>query len=313
MRLHFIQAIILLMAVSSSAVAATGPARPAITGISHMAVYTTDAAGAEHFYAHDLGATKMSDPEDPAGVRYYFSPVQFVEVLPLPQGDSSNSRLAHVGWETASAEGMRRYLLAQGVQVTDRLHQGSDHSVWFSLKDPEGNELQFVQPPPAGARPHVTPDQLSSHMIHVGFLVQSRSAEDQFYRKVLGFRPYWYGGQKAGRLDWVSQQVPNGTDWLEYMLLANRGAGSANPRNVPQAQLGGMNHFSLGVQNMESTVTLLTREDRLSAKHVGPQIGLDGKWQYNLFDPDGTRVELMEFQPVTKPCCSPFTAANPKR
>ncbi len=313
MRLHCIQAIIWLMAVSSSVLGATGPARPAITGISHMAVYTTDAAGAEHFYAHDLGATKMSDPEDPRGVRYYFSPVQFVEVLPLPPGDSSNSRLAHVGWETASADAMRKYLLAQGVPVTDHLHQGSDRSVWFSLKDPEGNEVQFVQPPPANTRPKVTPDLLSSHMIHVGFLVQSRFAEDQFYRKVLGFRPYWYGGQKPGRLDWVSQQVPNGTDWLEYMLLANRGAGSANLRNIPQAQLGVMNHFSLGVRNMESTVTLLTRENRLSAKHVGPQIGLDGKWQYNLFDPDDTRVELMEFQPVTKPCCSPFTAANPTR
>jgi catechol 2,3-dioxygenase-like lactoylglutathione lyase family enzyme len=313
MRLRIVQAILLVLAACPSAVAASQPARPAITGISHMAVYTTDAAGAERFYAHDLGATKMSDPEDPAGVRYYFSPVQFVEVLPLPAGDSSNSRLAHVGWETASADGMRKYLLAQGVEIADPLHRGSDHSVWFSLKDPEGNELQFVQPPPANARPKITPDSLSSHMIHVGFLVLNRSAEDQFYRKVLGFRPYWYGGQKAGRLDWVSQQVPNGTDWLEYMLLSNREAGSANPRNIPQAQLGVMNHFSLGVRNMESTVTLLTREDRLSAKHVGPQIGLDGKWQYNLFDPDGTRVELMEFQPVTKPCCSPFTAANPTR
>ena len=313
MRLRIVQAMLLVMAGCPSAIAANRPARPAITGISHMAVYTTDAAGAERFYAHDLGARKMSDPEDPAGVRYYFSPVQFVEVLPLPPGDSSNSRLAHVGWETNSAEGMRRYLLAQGVSVTDHLHQGSDHSVWFSLKDPEGNELQFVQPPPATVRPKVTPDALSSHMIHVGFLVRSRSAEDPFYRKALGFRPYWYGGQKAGRMDWISQQVPNGTDWLEYMLLSNPGTGGANPPKVSQAHLGGMNHFSLGVRNMESAVTLLAREDRLPAKHVGPQIGLDGKWQYNLFDPDGTRVEMMEFQPVTKPCCSPFTAASPTR
>jgi hypothetical protein len=40
-------------------------------------------------------------------------------------------------------------------------------------------------------------------------------------------------------------------------------------------------------------------------------MGRDGKWQANLYDPDGTRVELMEFQPVTKPCCSNFTASSP--
>ena len=54
-----------------------------------------------------------------------------------------------------------------------------------------------------------------------------------------------------------------------------------------------------------------TGEDRLSQRHDGPKIGKDGKWQANLYDPDGTRVELMEFQPVNKPCCSPFTAESP--
>jgi hypothetical protein len=41
------------------------------------------------------------------------------------------------------------------------------------------------------------------------------------------------------------------------------------------------------------------------------QLGKDGKWQFNLFDPDDTRVELMEYGAVEKPCCSPFTAPNP--
>jgi hypothetical protein len=64
---------------------------------------------------------------------------------------------------------------------------------------------------------------------------------------------------------------------------------------------------------MEAAVTTLIDQDRLSPRHDGPQMGRDGKWQANLYDPDGTRVELMEFQPVTRPCCSPFTADSPKR
>jgi hypothetical protein len=35
-----------------------------------------------------------------------------------------------------------------------------------------------------------------------------------------------------------------------------------------------------------------------------PKIGRDGKWQLNLYDPNGTRAELMEMKPVEKPCCS---------
>jgi hypothetical protein len=41
-----------------------------------------------------------------------------------------------------------------------------------------------------------------------------------------------------------------------------------------------------------------------------PQIGRDGKWQLNLYDPNLTRVELMEPKPVRKPCCSPMLPAN---
>jgi hypothetical protein len=37
-----------------------------------------------------------------------------------------------------------------------------------------------------------------------------------------------------------------------------------------------------------------------------PQIGRDGKWQLNLYDPNLTRCELMEPKPVQTPCCSPM-------
>jgi hypothetical protein len=41
------------------------------------------------------------------------------------------------------------------------------------------------------------------------------------------------------------------------------------------------------------------------------QIGKDGKYQFNLYDPDGIRLELMNFHATDKPCCSPFTADDP--
>jgi hypothetical protein len=41
------------------------------------------------------------------------------------------------------------------------------------------------------------------------------------------------------------------------------------------------------------------------------KVGRDGKVQLNLYDPDLTRVEFMEFTPAQEPCCSPFTGKNP--
>ncbi len=98
-------AAIALLTCARGVMAQAPTARPAITGISHYCVYTTDAAKTEFFYAHDLGAAKRPDPEDPKGVRYYFSPTQFVEVLPLPASETTINRLDHVAFLTQSAEG----------------------------------------------------------------------------------------------------------------------------------------------------------------------------------------------------------------
>jgi catechol 2,3-dioxygenase-like lactoylglutathione lyase family enzyme len=284
--------------------------RPKITGVSHLSIYTSDAAKTERFYVHDLGASKAADPQNSSGVRYYFNAIQFVEVLPLPQGPASINRFDHAGYNTSNAEAMRTYLESHGVNVPSRVTKTSDGSQYFEVKDPEGNEIEFVQP---SAHPAAVPaNPLSNHIIHVGYIVHDPVAEDAFYRGLLGFRPYWDGGMKDDVVDWISLQVPDGTDWVEYMTVKGpekRGI----PPSMSQETLGVLDHFALGVQNMEKSVNLLYEEDRLTAKHSPPQIGRDGKWQLNLYDPDGTRAEIMEFQPSVKPCCSPFLLPSPTK
>ena len=295
--------------VACVAVAHASPARPPITGISHIAVYASDRAASGHFYAHDLGATQGGDPENPRGTRYYFSPTQFVELLPLPPGFTSVGRLDHVAFTTTDADGLRRYLRSRGITVPPRVRQGGDGSRWFEVKDPEGNRVQFLQPP---AHPAAVPiDALSRHIIHVGFMVHDRTREDAFYRAILGFRPYWFGGMKDDEPTWVSQQVPDGTDWLEYMLVGSPG-GRGIPPGMSRADAGVLDHFSLGVGNMEAAYTLLWNGNRLEGQSALPKIGRDAKWQLNLLDPDGTRAEIMELHAIGNPCCSPFTAADPR-
>lgn len=294
-----------LAALVSAAAAHAAPARPNITSISHIAVYTSDAAATDHFYRESIGAVKEPDPENPQGMRYMLSATQFVEVLPLPAGAGVN-RLDHTAWNTTNAEAMRLYLGGKGWKVPGKVERGADGSRWFEVLDPEGNKVQFVQP---GAKPVSAPDAIGHHIIHVGFMVHNRAKEDKFYREVLGFRPYWFGGMHPGQLDWVSQQVPNGHDWLEYMMTPGS---EGIPAGMTQQHLGVMDHFSIGEMSVPEAYKVLAAGNRLMGRHdAAPKIGLDGKYQFNLYDPDGIRIEMMNFQPTQKPCCSPFTAANP--
>ena len=287
---------------------AASPERPPITGVSHIAIYASNPAKSERFYVHDLGAVKRADAEQATGMRYYFAPTQFVEVLPLPGGWTSFSRLDHVAFDAKDPDALRRYLLSKGIAAPSRLRRGRDGSRWFDVKDPEGNDIQFVQPPAHPAAVPVNP--LSRHIIHVGFIIHDRALEDTFYRKVLGFRPYWYGGMNDDKPAWISQQVPNGTDWLEYMLVGTP-QGRGIPPDMKKSDVGVLDHFSLGVRNTEAAYTLLWNGDRLEGQDNVPKIGRDAKWQLNLIDPDGTRAEIMELHAIGKPCCSPFTASDP--
>ncbi len=292
-----------------AAAGAVEPSRPLITGVSHIAVYAADPARTERFYVHDLGGVKGDDPENARGVRYYFESTQFVEVLPLPTGPPSINRLDHVAFITTNAEKLRLYLASKQIAVPKRIERGTDASAWFDVLDPEGNRIEFVQPP--GHPADVPVNALSNHMIHVGFIAHDRAREDGFFRTVLGFKPYWFGGMKEEVPTWISQQVPDGTDWLEYMIVGTPD-GHGIPPTMSAADLGVLDHFSLGVISTETAYTLLWNGDRLTGQANTPKIGRDAKWQLNLIDPDGTRAELMELHAIGKPCCSPFTASDPQ-
>jgi len=297
------------LALPASAIA-QAPARAPLASVSHIAVYSSDTAKSERFYVHDLGAVKFADPEDPAGARYHFAPTQFVEVLPLPAGYRSINRLAHIAFNTPDAEGMRTYLAAKGVKVPARLTTAPGGSRWFSVTDPEGTPVQFVQPP--ATPPAVLANPLSSHVMHAGFVIHNRGNEDRFYKQILGFKPYWEGGMRDDHPTWISLQLPDGRDWIEYMVIGTPDT-TGIPADMSAANLGVLNHFALGVPDIRVAYTLLWNGERLEGQQQAPKIGRDAKWQLNLLDPDGTRAEIMELHAIGKPCCSPFVAPDPER
>jgi catechol 2,3-dioxygenase-like lactoylglutathione lyase family enzyme len=285
----------LLLLFISVAAFAQSPKRPAITGIAFLRVYASDPAASAAFYGKTLG---FHGTESNGLTIYAVNDAQWIEVKPLPS-PAPAARMEAVAFTTRNAAALESYLKAHSIPIDQPLKHGT-----FGVRDPEGNLILFVQQGvrPVGV-PAPSPNATSHRIIHAGLLVRDRAAEDRFYRDLLGFRPYWHGGKTDDRTDYVSQQVPDGTDWLEYML---------NVSPTPTLHDYGMvDHFSLGTTHMSDVVANLARNKCEGPNCTKTQMGRDGKVQLNLFDPDLTRVEYMEFQPANKPCCSDFTGKHP--
>jgi len=299
MKRNLLAATIFLTAI---AVAHSPPKRPKITGIDHVDFYTTDAQANERFYNTVLGIP-LAKPVESGQTERFIVGAQWVGYSPAPHPQSTD-RMDHVAFRTDDCLALRSYLAANGVKVSQSCATSNDGSRSFAVNDPEGHKIEFVQEAKLQRLQVASSDPVSRRLIHAGFIVHDRAAEDHFYKDILGFHIYWYGGMQPERTQWVAMQVPDGTDWLEYML---------NVKQNPDLHTTGvMNHISLGVSAMKAAQAKLEAHGWKPHGDEHSQMGKDGKWQLNLFDPDQTRIELMEFTPAEKPCCSEFQGKHPR-
>ena len=273
--------------------------RPPIVGVAEVVLRTDNLAAARNFYGHALG---FAEPCDIAGdACFKVNDHQYIEVHPNLTSDAQD-RLIDVAFETTDVKQLREYLASRGVKVPDKVSPDANGDLAFQLTDPDGHLIAFVQYLPGSVHGrdfhHDLPDtRVSDRIIHAGFIVRDRAAEDRFYHDILGFRETWHGGMKDDAADWIDMRVPDGTDWLEYMC---------NVHDTSARVRGIMNHLSLGVPNTEAGYKTVVERGLNPEK---PKIGRDGKWQLNLYDPNRTRAELMEPKPAQTPCCSTFVTS----
>jgi catechol 2,3-dioxygenase-like lactoylglutathione lyase family enzyme len=304
--------IILLFAGSTACAQENAVPRPPILAISHVRFHVTQPEAAVHFYQDVLGLTPGPNKNACENTHlrcFWVSQEQFVQLDLVEQRRPSISLLEELAFVTPDLEAMRKFLASRGVkgeivmQVQGLQHdlevKRSGRLVSFSVLDPEGNRIVFEERQNGGLA--ANDRSVSPHLIHTGFVIHDRAAADHFYKDILGFRLYWHGGRTDNETNWVAMQVPDGSDWLEYML-------GASP-NASHKTLGVMNHISLGVPDIHAARQQVIKNGWKPTEE--PKIGRDGKWQLNVYDPDETRVEFMEFKPSKEPCCSPFTGPHP--
>ena len=280
--------------LSGLLVTAAEPKRPRITGAAHVAIFVADVDKARAFYKDFLGYGEPFDLKTPSGeLSLTFIKInerQYLEIFPEKEKDSD--RLNHVSVETDDIEGMRNYLASKGVKVPEKLSNNRIGNRSFNVKDPDGHTLEFVQYLPGGASirekgKFMGPQRISTRMAHFGILVGNLEASQKFYRDILGFEEFWRGSRDGKILNWVNMKVPDGDDYIELMLHD----GLPEP-----TKRGTAHHICLFVPDIEKAKAAL--EARPASKNYTRPLeirtGVNRKRQMNLYDPDGTRVELME-------------------
>ena len=130
----------LVFALTAAALVASGePKRPRITGVAHIAIFTSDIAKARQFYGGLLGYEEPFSLNTAAGkldlTFFKINDRQYIEIF--PEKEAGTDRLNHISIETDDAEAMRSYLAARGVAVPAKVNKVRIGNLAFNVKDPD--------------------------------------------------------------------------------------------------------------------------------------------------------------------------------
>lgn len=291
--------LVLLAWAAASAFAAELP----LTGIAHIGFAVSDLEKARGFYTGVLGYEQAFEIKRPDGsVEMAFFKVNDTQYIELSPGlkPETDDRLTHIAFETSDIARLRQALERAGVKVPPKPGRGRDGNQNFSVRDPDGHRVEFVQYMPGSwhwnARGKFQSGRrLSDHMFHLGITVASLDAGMHFYGDIFGFREIWRGGPRDNELRYINMRMPGAPrgDYIEFML---------HDKPPTRQQLGSMHHLCLEIP--DGTIQQAYKkavEHGAPAERSQPHIGRNGRWLMNLFDPDGTRTELMETHTVREP------------
>jgi len=286
--------------------------RPPITGVSHIALFVHDMAKARAFYKDFLGFAEPFHTTNSNGTLHVvwikINDRQTIELF--PEKLAGSDRLNHFSIETTDAEAMRLYLASRGVKVPDKVGKGRIGNFNFNITDPDGHTVEIVQYAREGwtmrEKGNFLPDtRTSTHMTHVGVLVGDLEPALRFYLDILGGKETWRGTKDPKQLSWVNVKLSDTDDYVEFMLYSEL---------PPPDKRGKQHHLCLVVPDIEKTrARLAERAARVGyTRPLEIATGVNRKRQLNLWDPDGTRVELMEPRTVDG-LPAPSSAAPPPK
>lgn len=300
----------------ATTLAAQTPKRPRILGVSHIGLLTHDFDKSRAFYDQFLGFEEPYNLKNPAGsMSMTFIKVNDRQVIELyPERKPDTDRMTHYSLQTDNIEAMRAYLASKGFKVPSQAHRARIGNLGFDVRDPAGQTVEMVQYMPDGKTmltkgQYMSGKAISHRMWHVGLIVPPADfdAEYKFYTDILGFKEFWRGSADGKTLSYINLRVPDGGDYVEFMLTKDV---------PPPTKRGGVHHLCLQVPSVPAAVAKLEAEPyykEVYKREIAVHVGKNHKRQANLFDPDGTRVELMEPDTVDGKPAPTSTAPPPQQ
>lgn len=273
--------------------------RPKVLGVAHIALRVSDIEKSRAFYKDFLGYGEpflLNKPDGSLDLTFIkINDYQYVELF--PGLDAAQDRLHHISIYTDDAEGMRQYLASRGVAVPERVPKGRSGNSNFNVKDPDGHAVEIVEYEPDGWSMRdkgkaMSEARISDRMLHVGIIVGNLAKSLEFYNGILGFEEFWRGSARDSEtLSWVNLRVPDGETYVEFMLYQQEPA--------PDRR-GVQHHICLEVEDAAKAVERLEQRPYRNTyeQKIEIRTGVNRRRQVNLFDPDGTRIELMESNTV---------------
>jgi catechol 2,3-dioxygenase-like lactoylglutathione lyase family enzyme len=139
-------------------------------------------------------------------------------------------------------------------------------------------------------------------MRHAGITARHLDASLAFYRDILGCTETWRGSADGKTLSWVNMKLPNSDDYVELMLYSD-------PPSLER--LGVLNHLCFEVADVPASAEELKRRAARTGydRPLEHKVGTNRRRLMNIFDPDGTRSEIME--PTTVDGVPPAKSTTP--
>jgi catechol 2,3-dioxygenase-like lactoylglutathione lyase family enzyme len=261
------------------------PIRPPVLGLAHVRVLTSDLARARRFYHELLGLPEVPQAAPNVAIFRVNDRQRVIVRAPLPP--DRDDRFVDIAFETADLAAMKRHLASKAIDAQDAEDAGEGEGQALETADPDGHRVRLIQLTAGTTQLDVPDRRISRRILHAGLTIRDAAAADRFYKDALGFSEIWRGGRPEGVTNWINMRVPEGTDYLEYMLTT---------APLDRRQLGTAHHIALLVSDIQAaleTVRARTADGDPNHRAV-PQIGVNRRWQLNVYDPDGTRIEFME-------------------
>lgn len=220
-------------------------------------------------------------------------------------------------FEVDSIQEIRDRLAAAGVEIRDDIHPVVDGSLEITVMDPDGNEVQFTQYARGEqAMISLAADEREScscvrYTTQVAYEVNDKVNMASFYCRGLGLKKAMtltYGQlydvmKDSGRADetmLMGMKMLGNQPWIDYIEVAphqyielfySMGEKKKEVRDL--SGYDGYQHLCLEVTDIHAAWDACIANGL--KPDTGISLGADGSYQFWLTDPDGNRLELMEY------------------